>query len=854
MTALFLFLFNRGITASFLILAVIVLRFLFRKLPKNPQLLLWALVALRLAIPFSLESSLSLMPKTEAVSILTGSTVISPRNLSEMPVPTATVPAPAVAPQPSFSQKVLPAASQASAAQAPFTGPNGTENGLLVVCTLLWLLGAAGMLTYCLAAYLRLRKKLSVSLRLDGNVYLCDGIPAPFLLGLFRPRIYLPSGLNPEARTYVLAHEKAHLRHGDAWWKMLGFLLLSVYWFHPLVWCGYWLFCQDLEMACDERAVKGMDHCQRKSYACTLLLCAAPKGTFPICPVAFSQSGIKARIANILQTKNTKLWICLLAVMLAVIFVCCFATSPKSEDKTFSNQSGLSSMGAEEQDPSEAQKAADFLRRYLDACRQESFSNYAQFLYFPNEGIYARQKEAYAPSTDICTIDSQQRINDKLWAFSVSCDGLSEPIYLFVGKLDGEYKVIQNVYDIPDSLRENLREADFQSDVFMHESSELAQIQYELRFFAVPKSVACFHMEAIPEGTHQGSFFDLLWSTDAWTIAAEDTPAPGPEEIDVGCRITGYDGRVLVIRSGRDGFDLYSRDGTHAMRVLGFSGEEILGFIQNWARNWDATANTCLNALGTLILDQDSNQISYPGQVGGFVNAGGWGRVALAIAVVQAVPDPESTLVYAPIPGSWDSGSYPLQKDVLDGLTVQDHLYRMLLFNQYDSAYALAYSVFGGEAAAVEQMNAVTMEVCQREPFRGLYNQDTGTLPIEGLAKLISTMLEKPLLNKIWHAASYTVPSTQELVYSANALLPGTPLVLSHISQDSRVTGGLAARSGDYADLAVTAEYGGRRVLCVLTGALRVSHPYMDNPSSYDVVDYWGNYEEMEKLLNIAFG
>ena len=846
MTALFLFLVNRGITASLLILGVIGLRFLFQRLPKNPQLLLWALVALRLAVPFSSESSFSLIPKTEAVSVLTGSTVISPRNLSEMPVPTATVPAPAVAPQPSFSQKVLPAASQASAAQAPFTGPSGTENGLLVVCTLLWLLGAAGMLTYCLAAYLRLRKKLSVSLRLDGNVYLCDGIPAPFLLGLFRPRIYLPSGLSPEARTYVLAHERAHLRHGDAWWKMLGFFILSVYWFHPIIWVGYWLFCRDLEMACDERAVNGMDHRQRKDYACTLLLCAVPKGSFPICPVSFSQSSIKARIANILQKKTTKRWVCLLAIMLAVILACCFATSPKSDEKPL--------LEAEEQDPSEAQTAADFLRRYLDACGQEHFANYAQFLYFPNEGIYARQKETYTPSTDRYTIDSQQRVNDKLWAFRVSCDSLPEPMHLFVGKLDGAYKVIQNVYDIPDSLRENLREADFQSDATMHESSELAQIQYELRFFAIPKSVECFRMESIPEEAHQGSFSDLLWSTDAWTVAADDASAPPLEELNTGCRITGYDGRTIVIRIGRDGFDLYSRDGTHAMRVLGFSGEEILGFIQNWARNWDATANTCLNALGTLILDQDSNQISYPGQVGGFVNAGAWGRVALAIAVVQAVSEPESTLVHAPIPGSWDSGSYPLQKDVLDGLTVQDHLYRMLLFSQYDSAYALAYSVFGGEAEAVEQMNAVTMEVCQREPFRGLYNQNTGTLPIEGLAKLISTMLEKPLLNKIWHAASYTVPSTQELVYSANALLPGNPLVLSHISQDSRVTGGLTARSGDYADLAVTAEYGGRRVLCVLTGALRISHPYMDNPSSYDVVDYWGNYEEMEKLLNIAFG
>ena len=846
MTALFLFLANRGFTTGFLILAVIGLRFLFRRLPKNPQLLLWALVALRLAVPFSLESSFSLIPKTEAVSVLTGSTVISHRALSEMPVPTATVPVPAVTPQPALSQGVLPAASQASAAQAPFTGPSGTGNGLLVVCTLLWLLGAAGMLTYCLAAYLRLRKKLSVSLRLDGNVHLCDAIPAPFLLGLFRPRIYLPSDLSPEARSDVLAHELAHLRHGDAWWKLLGFFLLSVYWFHPLIWVGYWLFCRDLEMACDERAIRGMDHCQRKHYACTLLLCATPKGVFPICPVAFSQNSVKARIANILQKKTTKRWVCLLAVMLAVILGCCLATSPKSDEKPL--------LDAEEQAPSEAQTAADFLRRYLDACGQEHFANYAQFLYFPNEGIYAQQKETYMPSTDRYAIDSQQRVNDKLWAFRVSCDSLSGPTYLFVGKLDGEYKVIQNVYDIPDSLRENLREADFQSDATMHESSELAQIQYELRFFAIPKSVECFRMESIPEEAHPGSFSDLLWSTDAWTVAADDASAPALEEMDTGCRITGYDGRTVVIRVGRDGFDLYSRDGTHAMHILGFSGEKILGVLKDWAQNWNSAASTTLNTLGNMILDEDSNQITYPGPVGGFVSAGGWGRVALAIAVVGAVPDPESTPVHAPVPSFWDSGSYPLQEDILDGLTVQDHLYRMLLFNQYGSAYALASSVFGSEAAAVKKMNEVTMEICQQEPFRGIYNQNTGTLPIDGLAKLIIAMLEKPLLNKIWHAASYTVPSTRELVYSANALLPGNPLVLSHISQDSRVTGGLTARSGDYADLAVTAEYGGRRVLCVLTGALRISHPYMDNPSSYSVVDYWGNYEEMEKLLNIAFG
>lgn len=855
MTALFLFLLNRGITASFLILAVIGLRFLFRRLPKNPQLLLWALVALRLAVPFSLESSFSLMPKTEAVSVLTGSTVISHRVLSEMPVPTATVPAPAVTPQPALSQGVLPAASQASAAQAPFTGPSGTENGLLVVCTLLWLLGAAGMLIYCLAAYLRLRKKLSVSLRLDGNVYLCDAIPGPFLLGLFRPRIYLPACLNQETQTYVLAHEKAHLRHGDAWWKMLGFLLLSVYWFHPLVWCGYWLFCRDLEMACDERAVNGMDHRQRKDYACTLLLCAAPKGSFPICPVSFSQSGIKARIANILQKKNTRLWAGLLALITALVVILCFATNPKSNEHTIPDDNSSIPETETVSITLEDQAAADFMQKYLDTCLHENFEEYAKLVYFPNTAVNVQQQELYYSSVhDPAAIDSWRRINDKLWAFAILYDGIAEPDYLFVGELDGAMKVIQAVEDIPESLRENLRETDFHSDTFMHESSEFLQSLYDLRFFTVPKQVECFQPDRIQASGTQVSFQHFLNSTDAWRISKDSSDIPGPEEIDTGCRITGYDGRVLVIRSGQEGIDLYNADGSWNERILGFSGDEILGCIKDWALNWNSYGAENLNASNAIILDMDSSQILYSwGRIDSAYNTDGWCRLALAIAAVQTVPEPENTMIDVRAPRT---GRYTgFQDEVLHGLTVQDHLYRMLLFNQKDSAYALACGIFGSPTAAAEKMNEMAESICGINPyFRDISGQNFGSLSVTDLAKLINAMLAEPLLNKIWHSASYTVPSTQELVYSTNALLPGNPLVLSHISQDSRVTGGLAARSGDYADLAVTAEYGGKRALCILTGALRVSHPYMDNPSSYDVVDYWGNYEEMEKLLNIAFG
>ena len=179
----------------------------------------------------------------------------------------------------------------------------------------------------------------------------------------------------------------------------------------------------------------------------------------------------------------------------------------------------------------------------------------------------------------------------------------------------------------------------------------------------------------------------------------------------------------------------------------------------------------------------------------------------------------------------------------------------MLLFNQQDSAYALACGIFGSTTAAVKKMNEAAESICGNDPyFRDISGQNFGSLSVTDLAKLINAMLAEPLLNKIWCASSYTVPATQELVYSTNALLVGNPTGYHGIAQDDRVTGGLTSVSGDYADMAVTAEYQGKRVLCILTGALRITHPYGDDPNSYSVVDYWGNYEETEKLLNIAFG
>lgn len=862
MTKVFLYLANRSISAGFLILAVIGLRFLFRKLPKGPQLLLWAVVALRLAVPFSPESPWSLLPGTEPLS---SQTAISAsvqqyashtRTENEISVPTATeathlttAATPATATQPQADSPASP-----GAAETPAVSGLGDLDVFFLICTAVWLLGMAAMIAYGLISYLRLRKKLSVSLRQDGCIYICDEISSPFILGLCRPRIYLPSGLSPAAKPYVLAHEQAHLRHGDAWWKLFGFLLLGVYWFHPLVWAAYALFCRDLEMACDERAVKGMDDRQRKDYACTLLLCAAPKGSFSVCPVAFSQNSIKARIRNLLQKKNARLWAGLLALIAALVVILCFATNPKSNEPAIPDGNSGISETETVSITVEDQAAADFMQKYLDSLHG-SFEEYAKLVYFPNTAVYVQQQELFYPSVhDPAAIDSWRRINDKLWSFAILYDGIAEPNYLFVGEMDGALKVILAVEDIPESLRENLREADFQSDVFMHESSEFLQSLYDLRFFAVPKQVECFQLDRIQASGMQLSFQDFVTSTDVWRISEDSGDIPGPEEIDTGCRITGYDGRILVIRSGQEGFDLYNADESWNERILGFSGDEILGCIKEWALNWDSSNEKSLNASNAIVLDMDSSQILYSwGRNDSLYDAGDWCRLALAVAAVQAVPDPENTVIDVRAPRT---GRYTgFRDEVLRGLTVQDHLYRMLLFNQQDSAYALACGIFGSTTAAVEKMNEAAESICGRDPyFRDIYDQNFGSLSVTDLAKLINAMLAEPLLNKIWHAASYTVPATQELVYSRNALLPENPLGLTHVTPDSRVTGGLTSVSGDYADMAVTAEYQGKRVLCILTGALRITHPYGDDLNSYSVVDYWGNYEETEKLLDIAFG
>ena len=254
MSGIFLKLLNLSISASWLVLVVLALRLVLKRAPKWVNVLLWGMVALRLMLPFSIESALSLIPSAET---------LSPEVVQFDPAPTITSGVELI------DNAVNPSLSESFAA-----APLASVNPLYVWTYLagwVWLIGLAAMLAYALVSYLRLRRRVSASIPLRENIYVCDEVPSPFILGIVHPRIYLPSALDEAQRGSVLSHERAHLARRDHWWKPLGYALLAVYWFNPLLWLAYTLLCRDIELACDERVLRGMDAGQVKDYSSALL-------------------------------------------------------------------------------------------------------------------------------------------------------------------------------------------------------------------------------------------------------------------------------------------------------------------------------------------------------------------------------------------------------------------------------------------------------------------------------------------------------------------------------------------------------------------------------------------------------
>ncbi len=314
MSGIFLKLLNLSISASWLVLVVLALRLVLKRAPKWVNVLLWGMVALRLMLPFSIESALSLIPSAET---------LSPEVVQFDPAPTITSGVELI------DNAVNPSLSESFAA-----APLASVNPLYVWTYLagwVWLIGLAAMLLYALVSYLRLRRRVSASIPLRENIYVCDEVPSPFILGIVRPRIYLPSALDEAQRGSVLSHERAHLARRDHWWKPLGFALLAVYWFNPLLWLAYTLLCRDIELACDERVLCGMDAGQVKDYSSALLACSVPRRMLAACPLAFGEVGVGARVKNALRYKKPAFWVVAASVAVCVVVAVCFLTNPRTD-------------------------------------------------------------------------------------------------------------------------------------------------------------------------------------------------------------------------------------------------------------------------------------------------------------------------------------------------------------------------------------------------------------------------------------------------------------------------------------------------------------------------------------------
>ena len=312
MSGIFLKLLNLSISASWLVLVVLALRLVLKRAPKWVNVLLWGMVALRLMLPFSIESALSLIPSAETVS---------PEVVQFDPAPTIT-----------SGVEIIDNAVNPSLSESFAAAPGASVNPLYVwteIAAVVWLIGLAAMLLYALVSYLRLRRRVRASIRLWENVYVCDDIASPFILGVAKPRIYLPSAMEEAQQRSVLLHEWAHLARHDHWWKPLGFALLAVYWFDPLLWLAYVLLCHDIELACDERVLRGMDVGQIRDYSSALLACSVPRRMIAACPLAFGEVGVGERVKNALRYKKPAFWVVAASVLVCVVVAVCFLTDPE---------------------------------------------------------------------------------------------------------------------------------------------------------------------------------------------------------------------------------------------------------------------------------------------------------------------------------------------------------------------------------------------------------------------------------------------------------------------------------------------------------------------------------------------
>lgn len=422
-----------SISAAWLILIVLLLRLLLKQAPKWVNCVLWGFVALRLVCPFVPESRFSLMPKGLWIPNSYGS--VADLTFVQTPVSAG-----------KLSQTMLDGAGAA--------GLTGIQTGagavttdfrrawiqqFLSVGSIFWLIGVIVLLGYAVYSYLRVRRQVSEAVWLRENFWVCDQVKSPFILGLLRPKIYLSSSMEEAQLPYVIAHEQAHLRRGDQWWKPLGFVLLMIHWCNPLIWVAYILFCRDLELACDESAVRDLTLEERKSYSYALLSCSMQRRLVTVCPLAFGEVGVKKRVKEILNYKKPSFWILLAAVAACVIVAVCFLTNPKDGSTVIlTNEAGnreadaatnaaLEQVAAKQEEVEQLKESLAAQQESLaagpDAAKQENttwiyLENSSYIGYFAAKG-YVAYAQAEMDGTSIFLVsDGFYRDGDHTYAIS----------------------------------------------------------------------------------------------------------------------------------------------------------------------------------------------------------------------------------------------------------------------------------------------------------------------------------------------------------------------------------------------------------------------------------------------------
>ena len=310
MSELFLKIVNMSISASWVVVAVLALRFCLKKAPKWVNVLLWGIVAARMVFPFSIESVLSLIPSAETIS----PTIM----MEQSPSVQTGVPA--------LNHVINPVIS-GSFTPAPGASANPLQIWIPVLAGI-WLFGLVALFLYSAVSYCRLRRKVCEAVILRDNIYQSENVCYPFVLGIIRPKIYLPYHMDSREVGHVIAHEQTHIRRKDHWWKPLGFLLLTIHWFNPLMWLSYVLLCRDIELACDEKVIGKMGNAQRADYTQALVACSVDRRLIAACPLAFGEIGVKERVKSVMNYKKPAFWIVLASVIVCAVIAVCFLTNP----------------------------------------------------------------------------------------------------------------------------------------------------------------------------------------------------------------------------------------------------------------------------------------------------------------------------------------------------------------------------------------------------------------------------------------------------------------------------------------------------------------------------------------------